>query len=76
MRPQAKWTVKLVTVEGHFYSSPGMLLNMYGLTYSLYHPRAFYLDGNKVIQTHPFVCEIIYHNNELQVRALFWWYRP
>ena len=39
IRPHIKWAGSLVIAYGHFQSSSGVCVGIYGLTYSLYHPR-------------------------------------
>ena len=39
IRPHIQWAVSLVIVHGHFNLPQGGCMGMYGLTYSLYHPR-------------------------------------
>ena len=39
IKPQTEGAVSLVIADGHFWSSSGIYLDIYGLTYSLYHPE-------------------------------------
>ena len=39
IRPHIKWAVSLVILHMVFYSSSGVCVGMYGLTYSFYHPE-------------------------------------
>ena len=45
IRPDTKWAISLLIAYGYFNHPQGFYVGIYGLTYSLYHPRGEFVLG-------------------------------
>ena len=63
--PYIKWAARMVIAYGHFYSSSGVGVGMYGLTYSLYHtfkgsqPSGHFISLNRQPEDHSWYVSIL-----------------